>query len=141
MTGENIVNSRGKVVDVAGGIDNENQNIIVSTRTNKMSQRWTIVYVDEDKPAPKKGTYMQDVGFYALRPFYIESQAGGKRFLSLMGNNAVISKQTGEVNQQFVFDPTTMTIKTQSQANRSLAIDGNGRSTNLDIDGTNGQWW
>jgi hypothetical protein len=56
-----------------------------------MSQRWTIVYVDEDKAAPKKGDYIQDVGFYALRPFYIESQAAGKRFVSLMGNNLVIN--------------------------------------------------
>jgi hypothetical protein len=141
MRGDNIVNSRGKVVDVAAGLDNENQNIIVMPRSNRMSQKWTIVYVDEDKGAPKKGAYMQDVGFYAMRPFYIESLAGGKRFLSLMGNNAVISKQTGEVNQQFEFDPTTMTIKTKSQSNRSLAIDGNGSSSNLDIDSTNGQWW
>jgi hypothetical protein len=58
MQGENIVNSRGKVIDVAGGIDNENQNIIVASRNNKVSQRWTIVYVDEDKPRPKKGDYM-----------------------------------------------------------------------------------
>jgi hypothetical protein len=67
------VNARGKVIDVAGGIDNENQNIIVASRNNKMSQRWSIVYVDEDKAAPKKGDYIQDVGFYAARPFYIES--------------------------------------------------------------------
>lgn len=86
------------MVDVAGGIDNENQNIIVASRTNKMSQRWTIVYVDEDKPAPKKGAFVQDVGFYNLRPFYLESQAGGNRFVSLMGSNAVINAQTGEVN-------------------------------------------
>jgi hypothetical protein len=64
-----------------------------------MSQRWTIVYVDEDKPAPKKGDFIQDVGFYALRPFYIEAQAGsGTRFISVMGNNLVINPQTGEVN-------------------------------------------
>jgi hypothetical protein len=141
MQGENIVNSRGKVIDVAGGIDNENQNIIVTTRTNKMSQRWTIVYVDEDKGTPKKGSYMQDIGFYALRPFYIESLAGGKRFVSLMGNNAVISKQTGEVNQQFYFDPATMSIKTKSQNNRSLNIANNGRSTNLELNSSSGQWW
>jgi hypothetical protein len=108
------LNSRGKVIDVAGAIDNENQNIIVSTRNNKMSQRWTIVYVDEDKGAPKKGEYVQDLGFYALRPFYIESQSGGNRFVSLMGNNVVINPQTGEVNQKFTFDPSTMTIKTLS---------------------------
>jgi hypothetical protein len=106
-----------------------------------MSQRWTIVYVDEDKAAPKKGDYIQDVGFYALRPFYIESQAAGKRFVSLMGNNLVINPQTGEVNQRFTFDPTTMSIKTVSQSNRSINVSGNGRSTNLEINSTNGQWW
>jgi hypothetical protein len=49
------VNSRGRVIEVAGGLDNEGQNIIVASRNNKMSQRWSIVYVDEDKAAPKKG--------------------------------------------------------------------------------------
>lgn len=58
------MNSRGKVIEVAGGIDQENANIIVSTRTNKINQQWTIVYVDEDKPEPKKGQYNQDFGFY-----------------------------------------------------------------------------
>jgi hypothetical protein len=86
------------VIDVAGGIDNENQNIIVASRNNKMSQRWTIIYVDEDKPAPKTRDYMQDIGFYVNRPFYIESKAGGSRFLSLMGTNVVINPQTGEKN-------------------------------------------
>jgi hypothetical protein len=52
------------VIEVAGGIDQENANIIVSTRTNKINQQWTIVYVDEDKPEPKKGQYNQDFGFY-----------------------------------------------------------------------------
>jgi hypothetical protein len=64
----------------------------------------------------------RDVGFYALRPFYIESQAGGNRFLSLMGSNVVINPQTGEVNQKFIFDPSTMTIKTQAQSNKSLNV-------------------
>jgi hypothetical protein len=59
------------VIDIAGGLDIENQNIIVASRNNKMSQRWSIVYVDEDKPPAKKGDYVQEVGFYALRPFYI----------------------------------------------------------------------
>jgi len=56
--GENLVSSRGRVVDVAGGVDNENSNIIVASKNNKMSQRWTIIYVDEDKPAPKKGQFV-----------------------------------------------------------------------------------
>jgi hypothetical protein len=63
-----------------------------------MSQRWTIIYVDEDKPAPKKGEYMQEVGFYALRPFYLQSELPGARFVSVFNNNIVINSQTGEVN-------------------------------------------
>ena len=129
------------MIDVAGGIDNENQNIIVASRNNKMSQRWTIVYVDEDKNAPKKGDFIQDIGFYTLRPFYIESQAGGKRFVSLMGTNVVINPQTGETNQKFQFDHKTMTIQTLNFGGRSLNIANNGKSTNLEVNGTNGQWW
>lgn len=106
-----------------------------------MSQRWNIVYVDEDKSTPKKGQYMQDIGFYVRRPFYIESKAGGNRFLSLMGTNVVINSQTGEKNQQFVFEPNTMTIQTLNYSGRSLNIANNGRATNLEVSGTNGQWW
>jgi hypothetical protein len=49
------VNSRGRVIDVAAGLDNEGQNIIVASRNSNMSQRWSIVYVDEDKAPPRKG--------------------------------------------------------------------------------------
>lgn len=40
-----------------------------------------------------------------------------------------------------MFDPSTMTIKTLSQSNRSLNVANNGRSVNLEINSTNGQWW
>jgi hypothetical protein len=60
-----------------------------------MSQKWTIVYVDEDKPEPKKGQYNQDFGLYVERPFYVESNLGSKRFLDLLGSNIVIKARTG----------------------------------------------
>jgi hypothetical protein len=58
-----------------------------------------------------------------------------------MGNNVVVNPQTGEANQKFEFDPTTMTIKTLNQGGKSLNIASNGRSTNLEVNSTNGQWW
>lgn len=61
--------------------------------------------------------------------------------MSLMSTNVVISAQTGEVNQKFMFDPTTMTIKTMAMANRSLNVASSGRSTNLEVNSTNGQSW
>jgi hypothetical protein len=58
-----------------------------------------------------------------------------------MGNNVVINPQTGEANQRFVFEPNTMTIQTLNQSGKSLNIASNGRSTNLEVNSTNGQWW
>jgi hypothetical protein len=34
------VNERGKVMDVAGGLDNENQNIQVYNKHGKINQQW-----------------------------------------------------------------------------------------------------
>jgi hypothetical protein len=58
-----------------------------------------------------------------------------------MGSNVVISAQTGEAKQIFYFDQTTKTIKTAAQANRSLDIASNGRSTNLQVGVTSSVWW
>jgi hypothetical protein len=131
LKGDNIVNEKGKVLDVAGGLDNEGQNIIVYSSNNKINQRWTIVYVDEDKPEPKKGQYNQDFGLYVERPFYIESNLGSKRFLDLIGNNVVIKSRTGYATQQFYFDQTSKTIKSVAQNRKSFDIASSGRSTNL----------
>ena len=38
--GAYVVNQKGKVMDVSGGLDNENQNIVVSNKNDKVSQRW-----------------------------------------------------------------------------------------------------
>jgi hypothetical protein len=35
-----IVNDKGKVLDVDGGIDAENRNIIVHAKHGKVNQRW-----------------------------------------------------------------------------------------------------
>jgi len=45
--GDFIVNERGKVMDVQGGVDAENRNIIVHAKHGKVNQRWSVIYVDE----------------------------------------------------------------------------------------------
>ena len=50
-----IMNEKGKVLDVSGGHDTENRNIIVHNKHNGMNQKWTIGYHDTIKPDPKKG--------------------------------------------------------------------------------------
>lgn len=84
---ENIVNERGQVIEVQGGADKENQNIIVYTRNNKMSQRWSIEYADAAAPEPKEGELDKDFGLRVDKPFWIESQLGTKRYLDIEKDN------------------------------------------------------
>jgi hypothetical protein len=89
-----IVNEKGKVVDVSGGIDREGQNLIIyNDAQNRISQEWTIVYVDEDKEEPKKGELNEDFGMYVERSFYVETHLPSKRWLEIHGNNIVIRDQ------------------------------------------------
>ena len=55
LKGQHIVNERGKCLDVHGGYDHENRNVIVYNKHNGANQRWKIRYVDTLKPEPKKG--------------------------------------------------------------------------------------
>jgi NADPH-dependent glutamate synthase beta subunit-like oxidoreductase len=41
-----VVNERGKVMDVSGGKDRENQNIHSWKKHGGLNQQWDIVYVD-----------------------------------------------------------------------------------------------
>ena len=49
------MNEKGKVLDVDGGLDAENRNIIVHQRHGKINQRFKVVYVDEYQDEPTKG--------------------------------------------------------------------------------------
>jgi hypothetical protein len=45
LKGENMINERGLVLDVAGGQDRNNQNVLVWKRNNALNQRWKVDYV------------------------------------------------------------------------------------------------
>jgi hypothetical protein len=72
--GEFIVNEKGKVMDVDGGLDNENRNIIVHARHGKVNQRWKVIYADEYPGEPKKGELNEKFGLYVERDFYVVSE-------------------------------------------------------------------
>ena len=95
MKGEHIINEKGKAVDVHGGQDHENRNIIVWNRHNGLNQRWRIRYVDTLKPEPKKGELNTEFGLYVERPFHIVSQMPFHRYLDILGRNLVIKTPNG----------------------------------------------
>jgi hypothetical protein len=131
-----------KAIEVAGNNDREGQNIQIGLSNSNYSQKWFIVYVgsEDDKPTPKKGDYVQDFGFYALRPFYLESQAKDGRFMTNTGSGRQISEpklaeRSGEETQMYYFDPNTNTIKSvqfdkifgkERSYNRALEIRADG---------------
>jgi hypothetical protein len=101
--GEFVVNEKGKVLDVSGGHDNENRNIIVHKKHGKINQQWDIVYVDEWKGEPKKGELNEDFGLYVERDFHIVSQLSSNRYLDLISNRNMVIKTSNTSKTQVWF--------------------------------------
>jgi len=134
------VNEKGKVLDVHGGVDAENRNIIVWTKHGKINQQWDIIYADEYPEEPKKGELNEDFGLYVERPFYIVTQMNSHRYLDILGNNFVIKTPNGKNTQIWYFHQQSLTIRTKSN-NQSWNIQSNGGGQNMHITSTNSNWW
>jgi hypothetical protein len=75
MQGPFLTNEKGKVMDVSGGVDTENRNVIAWTKHGKINQQWDIYYLDQKIPGePGKGELNEDWGMYVERPFYVVSE-------------------------------------------------------------------
>jgi hypothetical protein len=73
-----FVNEKGKVVEIAGGVDRENANIQVfkDLGASKINQLWDLIYVDEMPKEPVKGELSPKFGLIVETPFYIQSNHG-----------------------------------------------------------------
>ena len=79
-------------MDVQGGIDKENRNIMVYNKHGKLNQQWDIVYADEWKGDPKKGEFNEKFGLYVERDFHVVSQLPDGRFLDMYDNKHIVIK-------------------------------------------------
>jgi hypothetical protein len=101
-------------MDVHGGVDAENRQMIVWNKHGKINQQFDIIYVDEYPEEPKKGELNEDFGLYVERPFYIVSALPTNRYLDLINNrNMVIKIPNGRNTQIWYFDQKSLTIKTK----------------------------
>jgi len=101
-------------MDVHGGVDAENRNIIVWNKHTGLNQQWDIIYADEYPEEPKKGELNTDFGLYVERPFYIVSSLNDARYLDLINNrDMVIKVRNGRPTQTWYFDQKSLTIKTK----------------------------
>jgi len=136
----NVKNS--KVLDVSGGRDEEGRNVQSWKKNGSDAQKWSIIYVDEAAKTRTKGMN-KEYGFEINRPFYLRSKMAMGRVVECWGaSNIILSDYVkGRRGQQFWFDEKTKTIKSQQWQDRSLTIQGNGRSFNVYMTTTNSRWF
>jgi hypothetical protein len=139
--GNYVVNERGKVMDVSGGVDDENKNIIMYKKHKGLNQQWDVIYADEYPEEPKKGEYNEQFGMYVERDFHIVSQMKSNRYLDLINNrNFVIKTANGRNTQTWYFDQKSLTIKTRLN-NQSFDIKNAGKTRNMQVWSTNSGWF
>jgi hypothetical protein len=130
MEGAFLTNEKGKVMDVSGGSDTEQRNIIVWKKHGGLNQQWDVIYADEWKGEPGKGELNEEFGLYVERPFYIVSQLAANRYLDLIGRNFVIKTPNSFKTQIWWFDQRSLTIKSKSN-NQSWDIKNSGKTRNM----------
>jgi hypothetical protein len=132
----------GKVVDVQGGRDEEGRAVQVYKKNGSAAQKWTIIY--EDKKGRTKTRGMNEKANIEInRPFYLRSRMPMQRVVECWGANNIILSDfiKDRRGQQFFFDEKSKTIKSQQWQDRSINIQGNGRSGNVNMQGTTSRWW
>ena len=141
LEGAFIVNEKGKVFDVSGGVDAENRNIIVYNKHGKINQQWDVIYADEYPEEPKKGELNKDFGLYVEREFHVITKLPSNRYLDLINNTKfVIKTPNGRPSQTWFFDQKSLTIKTKYNK-KSWDITSSGKSQNMQVYTTNSNWW
>jgi hypothetical protein len=141
MSGRWLTNiNNNKVMDVQGGKDRENQNILVWKRHGGLNQQWDIIYANRWPKEPKKGELNKTYGIYVERSFYIISQMRSRRYLDLIGRNFVIKTANGRNTQVWYFDQRSKTIKSRSN-NQSWDIRSAGKTNDMQVWSTNSGWW
>lgn len=98
--GEFVVNEKGKVMEVANGIDDENRNLVMSNKNGKDQQRWKVVYVDKYPGEPTKGQMNSKFGLYVERDFHIVSAMGNGKYIDLDNSNRYLSLKTSNGRRQ-----------------------------------------
>lgn len=128
MRGAFLTNEHGKVMDVSGGVDTENRNVIVYNKHGGLNQQWDVYYVDQKIPGePGKGELNEEWGLYVQRPFQIVSELGSHRYLDMLNTRqlAIKTRVDNRNSQQFVFDQNTLTIHPVSQKGWSWRRENN----------------
>jgi transposase-like protein len=87
---------------------------------------------------------MKDFGFHCNRPFYFRSRMPIRRVAEAHGANNIWLRRwrKNTTAQQFFFDCSSKTIRSQHWKNYALEIQSNGGNSNLRMtSGITSRWW
>jgi len=109
------VNERGKVLDINGARDRENEQIILWKKHNGINQQWDVQYVDDLPKELKKGDMNKEFGMKIESDFHIVTKMGSGRFIDRVGNDVVLKTPNDRQTQIWYFDNKSKTIKNRYQ--------------------------
>jgi hypothetical protein len=128
-------------MDVSGGVDAEQRNLIIYNKHGKINQQFDLVYADDWKGEPGDGEMNEDYGLLVNRDFYVVSKLGSGRYLDLTDNrNFAIKIRNGRSTQKWYFHQQSLTIRTRLN-NQSWDIKNSGKTNNMQVWSTNSRWW
>jgi len=131
-----------KVLDVAGGRDQEANNVQVWKKNGSKAQSWKLTYTKDAAKIQTKGLN-KNFGLDIERPFFIVSKMWMERTVECVGASNLVLKTLRKNNkgQQFFLDDKTQTIVSNQWKDRSITIQSQGRSNNLYMTTTNARWF
>jgi hypothetical protein len=131
-----------KVLEVAGGKDQEGQNVQVAKKNGSTQQKWRILYADKMKARATKGLDAE-WGFHLNRPFYIRTKMITGRTVEALPNGNLVLRTIFKDRkpQMFTFSGIAKTIESIEYPGKSLDIEESGKSANLRLFKTNARWF
>jgi hypothetical protein len=131
-----------KVLDVAGGKDEEATNVQVWKKNGSKAQNWKLTYVKDAAKIQTKGLN-KNFGIEIERPFFLVSKLWMNRVVECVGASNLVLKtlKTTNKGQQFFLDDKTQTIQSFQWKGRAITIQSNGRSNNLYMTTANARWF
>jgi len=142
--GTYFMNHRGKALTVTSDVNMNHLQMQPKTKAqyNGVHQKWTLKYVDELPPPPKKGDWVPEYGLHHLRDFHFISSLPSGRYLDLIGSQTVIKTEaTNRKTQIWFFDYYTRSIRSRNNAGVGLHLQSNGNGRLVQVAGNSQQWW
>jgi hypothetical protein len=86
-------------LDVTNSKDEEGREVIVSSCTKQINQKWSVLYLDKAKAVQSKGLN-KNFGFHINRPFYIRSRLPMQRVIECNGGHMNVTLKRWRKNDK-----------------------------------------